>query len=37
MNEGLKTTLEQLYEQTPNIGALKETLISLVLKGTLYR
>lgn len=35
MHEGLKTILEQLYEQTPDIEALKEALISLVTKGEL--
>ena len=35
MNEGLKTILEQLYDQTPDIEALKEALISLVHTGEL--
>lgn len=35
MHEGLKTILEQLYEQTPDIKALKEALILLVNNGEL--
>lgn len=35
MHEGLKTILEQLYEQTPDIEALKEALILLVNNGEL--
>ena len=35
MNEGLKSILEQLYEQAPDIEALKEALISLVHTGEL--
>jgi hypothetical protein len=35
MNEGLKDILDQLYEQTPDIEALYEALISLVQKGEL--
>ena len=35
MNEGLKIILEQLYEQTPDIEAIKAALISLVTKGEL--
>ena len=32
MNEGLKRILEQLYEQAPDVEALKEALILLVNK-----
>ena len=35
MHEGLKTILEQLYEQTPDIEALKDALILLVNNGEL--
>lgn len=35
MNEGLKRILEQLYEQAPDVEALKEALILLVNNGEL--